>query len=734
METYTGSIKQVRFYSEETKFIVALVEIEELDQTMMVTGYMSSYNDVDRYRFYGDFVIHPKYGKQFKFSRYDIAPIEKSSEIIRYLSSPLFKGIGTVQATAIVETLGEDALEKIRQDKSVLDCVKGMSYKKRDMIFDVLTTSSYDQHVMQFFLGHGVSAKMIAKITATYQEHALDIVSENPYQMIEDIDGIGFKMADDLALQLGFDMIHPYRLEAAIVFSLKNVCFQQGGTYCDKETLYHMTYRIVQIVPETFEIHYQHLIETGKIVEEEQRIYDKTLYEGENFIASTLKMYQGPSFDIDRVQDVEAMIESLEKEEGIIYAQEQREAIMRFLDHQLMILTGGPGTGKTTIVRAIIKVYQKLQPHQSIALVAPTGRASKRLYELTGVEACTIHRLLKWDLHSNTFGVNEKNPLSESLVIIDEFSMVDTFLLYHLLKASSHVKRFLFIGDDQQLPSVGPGMILKDLLSSKLFESVKLKKIFRQKEDSGIIQFAHHIREDHVEEALEDIQGYPDLLFYPCRNYEVKDLVASIVLKLKDMALSLTDFQVLAPMYDGVAGIDALNDILQSTLNPASEDKLELRLGKKVFREGDKILQLKNRVDDNVFNGDIGILVEVIKKDNFNYLHDTLVVDFDGNFVEYQPNDFNTITHAYCMSIHKAQGSEFQYVIMPILYDYSVMLRKNLIYTGASRAKKQLILLGNAEALTSGILKNQDVSRKTTLPLYLGKNDQEATLSVYDFM
>lgn len=734
METYTGNIKQVRFYSEETKFIVALVEIEELDQTMFMTGYMPSYNDIDRYRFYGDFVMHPKYGKQFKFVRYEVAPIEKSSEIIRYLSSPLFKGVGTVQATAIVEALGEDALEKIKRDKSVLDGVKGMSYKKRDMIFDVLTTSSYDQHVMQFFLGHGVSAKMMAKITATYQEHALDVVSENPYQMIEDIDGIGFKMADDLAMQLGFDRTHPYRLEAAIVFALKQVCFQQGGTYCDKETLYRVTYRIVQIVPETFDQHYQHLLETEKIVEEEDRIYDKTLYEGETFIASTLKQYQGPAYDIDHIENVDQMIADLENEEGITYASEQKEAIIRFLNNQLMILTGGPGTGKTTIVRAIIKVYQRLMPHQSIALVAPTGRASKRLYELTGVEACTIHRLLKWDLHSNTFGVNEKNPLSERLVIIDEFSMVDTFLLYHLLKASTHVERFLFIGDDQQLPSVGPGMILKDLLSSNMFESVRLKKIFRQKAHSGIIQFAHHVRENQAYEALEDVNMSSDISFYPCHNYEVKDLVAHIAKKMKENDLSLTEFQVLAPMYEGVAGIDALNDILQATLNPPSEDKMELRLGKKIFREGDKILQLKNRVDDNVFNGDIGILVEIIKKDNFNYMQDTLVVDFDGNFVEYQPNDFNTITHAYCMSIHKAQGSEFQYVIMPVLYDYSIMLRKNLIYTGISRAKKQLILLGDQEALKLGILKNQDISRKTTLTLYLGQVNQESTLSVYDFM
>ena len=393
-----------------------------------------------------------------------------------------------------------------------------------------------------------------------------------------------------------------------------------------------------------------------------------------------------------------------------------------------MIITGGPGTGKTTIVNAMIKIYQRLNPDQRLAIVAPTGRAAKRLSEVTGVEACTIHRLLKWDLHTNTFAVNEKNPLDVDLLIIDEFSMVDSLLFSHLLLACQKVSQILLIGDDQQLPSVAPGHVLKDLIESECIPTIALHYIYRQSKESGIVQLAHSIRNDQYDENL--FFQYSDIHFQTCTPYDVVKYVRVLVSKALEDGYDGQDIQVLAPMYNGVAGIDALNDCLQELLNPSDGFKNELRVGKRVFREGDKILQLKNRVEDNVFNGDIGTLVEICYKDNFEYLTDKMIVDFDGTIVEYTPQEFYTLTHAYCMSVHKSQGNEFKIVIMPVLKDYYIMLKKNLIYTGLTRAKQSLWFLGSHQAFVYGVTHKQDERRKTTLIERMKKTPE---ISLYDF-
>lgn len=361
--------------------------------------------------------------------------------------------------------------------------------------------------------------------------------------------------------------------------------------------------------------------------------------------------------------------------------------------------------------------------------MAPTGRAAKRLSEVTGLEACTIHRLLKWDLHTNTFAINAQNPLDVDLLVIDEFSMVDTLLFSNLLSASRKVSKILLIGDDQQLPSVAPGHVLKDLLDCEMVPTVRLNRIYRQSQESGIVQLAHSIRNDQYDENL--FFEYKDIHFQTCASYDVVKYVQVLVSKAMKEGYDANDIQVLAPMYNGVAGIDALNDCLQDLLNPHDEFKNELRVGKRIYREGDKILQLKNRIEDNVFNGDIGTLVEICYKDNFEYLTDTLIVDFDGTYVEYTANDFYTITHAYCMSIHKSQGNEFKIVIMPVLKDYYIMLRKNLIYTGLTRAKQSLFVIGNHQSFQYGIANNHDEKRRTTLK---EKMLDTPTLSPYDFM
>lgn len=730
MLEYTGIIKQIRFYSEDTKFIVCLFDTEQEDKAILATGYMSYVNLSDKYHIMGDYIIHPKYGKQFQIQSYEIILADDESEIIRYLSSPLFKGIGEKQATAIVKALGKDALSQIKENKHVLDPIRGMSEKKRDLIYEVLSSQDFDQEVLSFFMGHGISTKHLALIQAVYQEHTLDILQNNPYQLIDDIDGIGFKTADDLALKIGIEPDNENRIKAAILYSLKEACFQDGSTYQNQERIFKNFKRYIpQISYDDFTNYLDECIQEKKIILDVDKYYPYDLYESETIISQTLKRWlTAPQYMIDE-EEVELLLHQLEDTLSIQYDDLQKEAIFLFLRHSAMLLTGGPGTGKTTIVKAIIKLYTQLNPDQKIALVAPTGRAAKRLSEVTGLEACTIHRLLKWDLHTNTFAVDAMHPLDVDLLVVDEFSMVDTLLFSHLLDASLKVSQILLIGDDQQLPSVAPGHVLKDLLESELVPTVSLNHIYRQSQESGIIQLAHSIRNDRYDENL--FFQYKDIHFQSCSPYEIVHHVKTLVSKAMEEGYDANDIQVLAPMYNGVAGIDALNDCLQELLNSSDSYKNELRVGKRIFREGDKILQLKNRVDDNVFNGDIGILEEICYKDNFEYMSDTLIVNFDGTYVEYTSQDFYTITHAYCMSIHKSQGNEFKIVIMPVLKDYYIMLKKNLIYTGLTRAKQSLFVLGNHQAFCYGIQNIHDEKRLTTLKEKLLSSQD---ISLYDFM
>ena len=668
MIEYTGYIKKIRFYSESSNYIVALIEVEQEDKLITMNGYMNNFNDYEKYAFIGDYEIHPKYGKQFKLSEYRIIYAKESEEIIKYLSSPLFKGIGKALATQIVNTLGEECLEKIKEDKHNLDLVRGMTEKRREIIYEALTNGDYDQEVMQFFMGHGISLKNLGLIQAYYQEKTLEILQNNPYQLVEDIDGIGFKTADELALKTGGTLDNPNRIKAGIIYSIKQYGFNTGSTYCYLDEIKIMFSKIIYNIEEvSFNEYLDELIDEGLIIQRGDKYYYFEMDEAEKNIAEYLKIRINKPDELFDEKEVERLLTNYEKTQGICYAAKQKEALNYFLKSSCMILTGGPGTGKTTIVQALLKVYSVLYPDDRIGLVAPTGRAAKRLTELTGIYACTIHRLLKWDLHSNTFAMNKSNPLDLDVLIIDEFSMVDCLLLSKLFEAGRGINKVLFIGDYHQLPSVAPGNILQDLMEAGV-KTIELDEIFRQAKDSGIIQLAHHIIHNEIEN-MDLFEQYRDINFFPCINYDVVKNVKIIVKKAIDEGYDTNDIQVLVPMYQGVAGIDALNDALQDVFNPIDEFNDSYQIGRKEYRVGDKILQLKNRPDDDVFNGDIGTLVEICRKDNFEYLQDTLIVDFDGNFVEYTSNTFNTITHAYCMSIHKSQGNEFKIVIMAVLSD-----------------------------------------------------------------
>lgn len=730
MIEYTGYIKKIRFYSESSNYIVALIEVEQEDKLITMNGYMNNFNDYEKYAFIGDYEIHPKYGKQFKLSEYRIIYAKESEEIIKYLSSPLFKGIGKALATQIVNTLGEECLEKIKEDKHNLDLVRGMTEKRREIIYEALTNGDYDQEVMQFFMGHGISLKNLGLIQAYYQEKTLEILQNNPYQLVEDIDGIGFKTADELALKTGGTLDNPNRIKAGIIYSIKQYGFNTGSTYCYLDEIKIMFSKIIYNIEEvSFNEYLDELIDEGLIIQRGDKYYYFEMDEAEKNIAEYLKIRINKPDELFDEKEVERLLTNYEKTQGICYAAKQKEALNYFLKSSCMILTGGPGTGKTTIVQALLKVYSALYPDDRIGLVAPTGRAAKRLTELTGIYACTIHRLLKWDLHSNTFAMNKSNPLDLDVLIIDEFSMVDCLLLSKLFEAGRGINKVLFIGDYHQLPSVAPGNILQDLMEAGV-KTIELDEIFRQAKDSGIIQLAHHIIHNEIEN-MDLFEQYRDINFFPCINYDVVKNVKIIVKKAIGEGYDTNDIQVLVPMYQGVAGIDALNDALQDVFNPIDEFNDSYQIGRKEYRVGDKILQLKNRPDDDVFNGDIGTLVEICRKDNFEYLQDTLIVDFDGNFVEYTSNTFNTITHAYCMSIHKSQGNEFKIVIMAVLSDYYIMLQRNLLYTAITRAKQSLFILGSSKAFMHGLANYQDSRRKTSLK---SRFKTIETLNVYDFL
>lgn len=698
------------FRNEASGYTVAkFITYDANEEDFVATGYFRDIKDDAIYELHGDYVDHPRYGMQFQVETYAYVKPNDTASLIRYFSSRLFPGIGKQTAMAIVDVLGKDAVENIKEDPAVLLQVDQLNEKKRAIIKKgIMDHDEMDDSIM-LFTRLGVSVKNIMKIEAAYGEEAAAIIKENPYRMMEDIDGIGFKTADKLAHELAFAIDHPYRIRAALLGCVLESCMASGDTYTTQERVQRRMTKAfgldVELASYLTALDHDHLI-----VMEEDRIYHHTQYEAEQGIATFLSQF--PYEETHPVEgDLSMQLDKLQQHYHITYEAQQKQAIQAFFKESFSIITGGPGTGKTTIVQGILALCHCFYPSDRVALCAPTGRASKRLSELSDASAMTLHSLLKWNLETNTFTADEKEPIAYDILIVDEFSMVDQWLFYSLLKASHHVKKILLIGDEDQLPSVGPGCVLKDLIACKQFPLTRLGKIFRQSEGSDVVTLAHEIREGN-DEVCDHAQ---DVAFFSCQNYEVKELVKSIVANAFEKGYEEKDIQVLAPMYGGVAGIDALNNALQQMINPSKQGKREIKIGYRIFREQDKVLQLKNQPDDGVFNGDIGTIVEIktAQKDIHHQHH--MMVDFDGTHVEYAGEQIYNITHAYCISIHKSQGSEYPIVIMPIVQEYRHMLQRRLIYTGVTRAKKSLILLGNRTVFQHAIQSLDRHVRKSTL-------------------
>ena len=706
-----GKFVYILFRSEESLYTVGKFRInDERERVITVTGIMDDVRTDILYNLSGNYVEHPRYGLQFAIETYEIPLPSEKEGVIRYLSGVQFAGIGKKTAEKIVEALGEDCLQMLREDIDLLKTVPGITDKQSAAIAEGLKKEDNGlEELVRFLNIHGVGIRNLVRLNRAYGKNALEKIKENPYRVIEEVDGFGFATADKIGMNLGIPADDERRLYALLVDACMELCVAGGNSYARIESLEQYFYKKTKGLSCDFDELLNLAVKNIALIVEDNRVYPATQHEAERGSARFLASF--PYSDIDEADRsvLEEQLDQLEDDLEIAYDETQRSAILEIFHSPLMIMTGGPGTGKTTVVRAMVNLFAKVYPSAAIMCAAPTGRAAKRLSELTGTQAATIHSILKWDLETNTFGRNNDEPLNADLLIIDEFSMVDVWLFYNLLKACVNVKRICIIGDENQLPSVGPGSVLRDLIASECFPIIRLNHIYRQEEGSGVISLAHDINEGDIKEK------YPDTAFFEIRRQDIRQAVINIVKDAVNKGYSLDDIQVLSPMYQGAAGIDVLNNALQECFNPPDDVKKQVRAGYMTFREGDKILQLKNQPDDDVYNGDIGTLAEIIEARYSESHKTTLICDFDGTYVEYTQDNWNNITLAYCISVHKSQGSEYPIVVMPMTYQMSIMLQRKLIYTGVTRASKAIIILGELGAFRKGCEILERSPRETTL-------------------
>ena len=726
------------FHNPQNLFSIAKVKIQETntpytEKEIIVSGYFPMLTMEEQYRFTGMVKNHPRYGVQFQVETFTKEVPETEQGIIHYLSSDMFNGIGRKTAETIVKKLGKDAIKKILEDPDALDKVPRLSDDKKDTIRATLQMNLGLERVMIQLNDWGFGPQVGMRIYQAYREETIDILTKNPFQLIEEIEGIGFQRADELGMKLGITGAHPDRIKASILHILNQASLSDGHVYVDAKTL-------IPLVKEMLESRQQQEIpidaiskaaielnEEGKVAGEETRLYLPSLYYSEVGIATKLETLLAEQETRTKFpsSEVRKALGEAEERLGVNYAETQVDAIENSINSSVMILTGGPGTGKTTVVRGLVEIYAELHglsldPKEyakkkepfPIILAAPTGRAAKRLSESTDLPAMTIHRLLG-------FNGQEKDEETEKeiegkLIIIDEMSMVDTWLAHQLLKAVPEDAQLIFVGDQDQLPPVGPGQVLRDLLESKRIPTVELTEIYRQSSGSSIIELAHQMKKGKLPEDITAKTA--DRSFIKAGADQIPAVVEKVVKSALSKGHSIKDIQVLAPMYKGPAGIDALNRLIQEMVNPNADGKRkELVFGDITYRIGDKILQLVNQPESNVFNGDMGEVVAILKAKETVEKQDMLVASFDGIEVTYERSDLNQLTLAYCCSIHKSQGSEFPTVIMPVVRGYMKMLRRNLLYTGITRSRDFLILCGDPGVFRYGVERTDDMQRMTTL-------------------
>lgn len=717
MNEYTGKVERIIFRAEE--YMVGVLKCEN-GKELRFTANMYGIEKGNDLTIKGKWGIHPRYGEQFQVSEWKRPVPKTKDQTIAFLSSGLVKGVGKRRAVQIVNILGERAVEIINKDgEKVLNGIKGIGKKTAKEIVESIKATFEVQEIISQLLIYGVTANMTLKLYKEYRSDTAIKVIENPY-LLTKIDGIGFLKADEIARNMGISPTSGYRINACVKFVLNRICNEKGHCYVEENELVEETImalnhntRIEDQVNKNELMQSIYSLEDKVLVIKDDKIYPKFLYNYEEKLAQKLSVMRG-SRGGEAMPSLDNLIKKYQTKNKIILADKQREAIKRLMQEQVLILTGGPGTGKTTVVKAMIDVFKEVNPEGIIRLSAPTGRASKKLEESTGYEAKTIHRMLGFKKGKSP-EFHSENTLAGDLFIVDEMSMVDLQLAYWLVNALEKNAKILFIGDVDQLPSVGPGNVLHDLILSGM-PTVQLTEVFRQAEESQIITNAHRI--NNGQSLLIDKEKNDFYFIKKQKPTDISDFIIKSAIRFIELGYTLEDILILSPMRKGDAGINVLNERLRDALNPKNTQKNELKIGERFFRVGDKVLQNINNADKDVFNGEIGIVKSITKeKDSEDKIVDVIYCKFDNKIIKYFREDCKELELGFALTIHKSQGGEAPIVIMPITTSHYIMLARNLYYTGVTRAKEKVVLIGTDQAMNIAIQSNNVAKRNSQLDI-----------------
>jgi exodeoxyribonuclease V alpha subunit len=707
-DTIEGTVDEIVFYNPENGYTVCRFVVETGD-TLTVVGSFPPLSPGEMLKIKGQWELNTRFGQQFKAEHFTLTLPASAAGIEKFLASGLIRGIGPVLAARIVARFGVGTIDLLTKDPERLKEVEGVGNIKLREIKKSWTEHQDIRDLIIFLQEHNVSTNLATKIYRQYGDRSFTVLRTNPYQLCLDIWGIGFKTADQIALKLGMDPASIERVKAYILYILEKDN-EQGHVFSFVSEVKTKCVEDLAVEPGSADRALDELLTSKKAVREElgadAALYLPFYYQAQEEVARAIHRLAGfpcrpPDFDLDQA------IAATEKDLGLVFSDLQKRAIRQSFEKKILIITGGPGTGKTTIIRAVTDIFQKWG--REAILATPTGRAAKRLAETTGREARTIHRVLEFQPKKGTFKRNDRNPLRGEALIIDEVSMVDLPLMYHLLKAVPAPMRLILVGDKDQLPPVGPGTILQDLIESETVDIVRLDQIFRQDKESYIVLNAHRVNQGQslVFPPREDQSSD---FFFVRKDDEKKafDTIMKLCSWSVPRRLGLDprspQIQVISPMYKGIVGVDNLNQELQKRLNPQGDG---LKIGLREFRTHDKVMQLRNDYEKDVFNGDIGTILHADKA-KFR-----LFVDYDGRTVSYEKDEMNDITLAYAVSVHKAQGSEYLAVIMPLLTQHFIMLQRNLFYTALTRAKKLSVIVGSFKALWIAIKNDKPVKRNS---------------------